>query len=140
MRFFVTHDQLRDKFHHAPDLGSPIPETLANGELEHLANPSLYRERLETFRDKKILPDAYIKEYGKRFRLEMLDPDTTICEGTLSARREARGGAPKKADYNLYNKRTGFNGFFDEDGRQYRTGFITSEKQRNDIKDNGNIM
>lgn len=36
--------QLRDKFHHAPDLDSPIPPALAGGELAHLADPSLYRD------------------------------------------------------------------------------------------------
>lgn len=49
MRFFVPNDQLPDKFHHAPNLDSPIPGTLGEAELARLADPSLYKERLQTF-------------------------------------------------------------------------------------------
>jgi len=41
IRFFAPNEKLRDKFHHAPDLDSPIPGTLGDAELARLANPSL---------------------------------------------------------------------------------------------------
>ena len=52
IKFFALNDQLRDKYHHAPDLDSPISGTLVDGELARLADPSLYRKRLETLRNK----------------------------------------------------------------------------------------
>ena len=95
VRFFALNDQLRDKFHHATDLNSPIPKTLIDGELTRLANPSLHRERLQVFRNKKILPDAYVEQYGQSLRLHVLDPSTRVIEGTLGTHREARGGPPR---------------------------------------------
>ena len=140
IRFFAPNDQLRDKYHHAPDLDSPIPGTLVDGELARLADPILYRERLETFRNKEVLPDAYVEQYGRDIRFHVLDPNTKIIEGTLGANREANGGAPKIEGYHLYNDRTGFNAFFDKNGRRYRTGFETNRSQKIDIKTNSNMM
>ena len=140
IRFFAPNDQLRDKYHHAPDLDSPIPGTLVDGELARLADPSLYRERLETLRNKEVLPDAYVEQYGRDLRLHVLDPDTKIIEGTLGANREVNGGPPKIEGYHFYNDRTGFNGFFDKNGRRYRTGFETNRSQKIDIKTNSNMM
>lgn len=37
------------KYHHVLDLDSPLPVTRSNAELARLVDPSLYRERLETF-------------------------------------------------------------------------------------------
>ena len=119
---------------------SPIPGTLVDGELARLAHPSLYRERLETFRNKEVLPDAYVEQYGRDLRFHALDPDTKIIEGTLGANRETNGGPPKIEGYHLYNDKTGFNSFFDRNGKQYRTGFETNRRQRIDIKTNGNII
>ena len=116
IRFFAPNDQLRDKYNHAPDLDSPIPETLGDGELAHLAYPSLYRERLETFRNKEVLPDVYVEYYGRDLRFHALDPDTQIIKGTLGANHEAKGGPPKIEGYHLYNEKTGFNTFFDKNG------------------------
>ncbi len=140
IRFFAPNDQVWDKYHHAPDLDSPIPGTLVDGELARLADPILYRERLETFRNKEVLPDAYVEQYGRDLRFHVLDPDTKIIEGTLGANREANGGPPKIEGYHLYNDRTGFNGFFDKNGRRYRTGFETNRSQKIDIKTNSNMM
>jgi len=42
IRLFAPNEQLRDKFHHALDLDSPIPGTLGDAELARLSNPSLY--------------------------------------------------------------------------------------------------
>ena len=95
------NDQLRDKYHHAPDLNSPIPGTLGDAELARLSNPSLYRERLETFRNREILPEAYVEQYGRDLRFHVLDPDTKIIEGTLGANLEANGGPPKIEGYHL---------------------------------------
>ena len=117
IRFFAPNDQLRDKYHHAPDLNSPIPGTLGDSELARLADPSLYRERLETFRNREILPEAYVEQYGRDLRLHVLDPDTKIIEGTLGANREANGGPPKIEGYHLYNEKTGFHAFFDKNRR-----------------------
>ena len=112
IRLFAANDQLRDKYHHAPNLDSPIPGTLADGELARLADPSLHRERLEILRDREVLPDAYVKQYGRDLRLHVLDPDTKMIEGTFGVNREANGGPPKTEGYHLYNEKTGFNGFF----------------------------
>ena len=119
IKFFALNDQLRDKYHHAPDLDSPIPGTLAGGELACLADENLYRERLKTFRNKEILPDAYVQQYGRDLRLYIIDPDTKIIKGTLGANCEANGGPPKIEGYHFYNDRTRFNDFFDKNGRRY---------------------
>ena len=103
IRLFATNDQLRDKFHHVPNLDSPIPGTLGDTELARLADPSLYRERLETFRNEEILPEAYVEQYGRDLRLHVLDPNTKIIEGTLGANMEANGGPSKIEGYHLYN-------------------------------------
>ena len=140
IRFFAPNDQLRDKYHHAPDLDSPIPGTLGDTELARLADPSLYRERLETFRNREILPEAYVEQYGRDLRFHVLDPDTKIIKGTLGANREANGGPPKIQGYHLYNDKTGFNAFFDKNRRLYRTGFEANRSQKIDIKTNSNMM
>ena len=140
IRFFAPNNQLRDKFHHAPDLDSPIPGILGDSELARLADPSLYRERLETFRKREILPEAYVEQYGRDLRFHGLDPDTKIIKGTLGLNREANGGPPKIEGYHLYNDRTGFNAFFDKNGKLYRTGFEANTGQRNDIDLNCNMM
>jgi len=64
IRLFAPNEQLRDKFHHAPDLESPIPETLGDSKLVRLSNPSLYRERLETFRNEEILSEVFVEQVG----------------------------------------------------------------------------
>merc|ERR1712222_160621 len=80
----------------------------------------------DQLRNKEVLPDAYVEQYGRDLRLHVLDPDTKIIEGTLGANREVNGGPPKIEGYHFYNDRTGFNGFFDKNGRRYRTGFETN--------------
>ena len=139
-RFFATHDQLRDKFHHARDLGSPIPKKLGKGELTRLANPNLHQERLRTFRNREILPEAFVSMSGRRLRSHVLDGNTKVIKGTLGANREARGGALKIEGYHMYNDKTGLNAFFDKSGKVYRTGFITNKGQKVDLKKNQNIM
>jgi hypothetical protein len=140
LRFFAPNDQLRDKFHHAPDLDSPIPETLGEAELARLSKSGLYRERLETFRNREILPEAYVEQTGRDLRLHALNPDTRIIKGTFGGNREARDGTPKIQGYHLYNDQTGFNAFFDMNGRQYRTGMKASNAQQKDIKQNKNFL
>jgi len=140
IRLFAPNEQLRDKFHHALDLDSPIPGTLGDAKLARLTDPSLYRERLETFRNREILPEAYVEQYGRDLRLHVLNPDTKIIKGTLGANKEANGGPPKIEGYHLYNDKTGFDAFFDKNGRQYRTGMEANRGQKIDIKTNGNIM
>ena len=80
-----------------PFTTTPIPGTLGDAELARLADPSLYRERLETFRNREILPEAYVEQYGRDLRFHGLDPDTKIIKGTLGANREANGGPPHSA-------------------------------------------
>lgn len=140
IRFFAPNVQFRDNYYHAPDLDSPIPGTLVDSELARLADSSLYRERLETFRNKEVLPEAYVEQYGRDLRFHVLDPDTKIIEGTLGTNREENSGPPKIEGYHLYNDRTGFNGFFDKNGRRYRTGFEINKSQEIDLKTNSNIM
>ena len=119
---------------------SPIPGTLGDTELARLADPSLYRERLETFRNREILPEAYVEQYGRDIRFHVLDPDTEIIEGTLGANREANDGPPKIQGYHLYNDKTGFNAFFDKNKKLYRTGFEANRSQKIDIKTNSNMI
>lgn len=107
MKFFVPHDLLADKFHHSPDLNSPIPVTLSDAELRRLSNPKLYRERLEAFRNKEILPKAFIEQTGRDLRLYALDPETTVNRGTFGANREAKGGPPRIEGYHLYDDKIG---------------------------------
>ena len=45
-----------------------------------LANPSLYRERLKTFRNREVLPESYIERYVQEVRRHVLDPDTKILK------------------------------------------------------------
>lgn len=140
IRFFEPMEQLRDKYHHAPAVKSPIPESLGEMELARLSDPKLYRERLETFRNKEILPDAFVEQYGQDIRFHVLNPDTKIIEGTLGANSEKIFGRPKEHGYHLYNDITGVNVFFTKNGRIYRTGFKTNISQQNDLKTNGNMM
>jgi hypothetical protein len=63
-----------------------------------------------------------------------------MIEGTLGANMEANGGPPKIEGYHLYNDKTGFDAFFDKNGRRYRTGMNANAGQRDDIDLNGNIM
>lgn len=85
-QFFAPHDQLRDKFHHARDLGSPIPKKLGKGELNRVSNPNLHQERLKTFRNREILPEAFVSMSGRRLRSHVLDVNTKVIEGTLFAK------------------------------------------------------
>ena len=140
MRFFVSHDLLADKFHHSPDLNSPIPVTLSDTELRRLSNPKLYRERRETFRNKEILPEAFVEQTGRDLRLHALDLETTVIRGTFGANREAKGGPARIEGYHLYNNKTGYNAFFDLGGNRYRTGMQANEAQRADIKENQNFL
>ena len=139
MRFFMRNDQLRDKYYHALDLKLKVPETLADGKLSRLGNSELYEERLRTLRDKTILPEAYVLEYGRKLRLHILDPTTQVIEGTFGKNREMSGGLARIQGYHLYNPNTKFNAFFDQNGRLFRTGFRTNRGQRNDIKTNSNM-
>ena len=140
MRFFASNGQLRGKYHHVPDLDSPIPKTLASSELARLSNPNLYKKRLKTFRNRKILPDAYIEAYARRVRLHILNPSTKMIKGTLGANREKNNGTPKTKGYHFYNDKTGFNGFFNKNEKRYRIGFTANTGQKNDIDTNNNMM
>jgi hypothetical protein len=121
-------------------LNSPIPGTLGNSELDRLKYTSLYRERLKTFRNIEILPEAYVEQYRRDLRLHALDPNTKIIKGTLGANMEANGGPSKIEDYHLYNSNTGLNAFFDENGKRFRTVFKANQGQKNDIDLNGNTI
>ena len=138
-RFFTEHNKVRDKFQHARDLGAPIPRALTKGRLERLANPNLYKERLTTFRDKKILPDAVVSMSAKKIRSHILDPNTRIIEGTYGANRESRTGQAKVEGFHLYNDRTGLNVFFNKADRTYKTGFKLNRNQIVDLKQNKNV-
>ena len=121
-------------------MGSPIPKKLGKGELTRLANPNLHQERLKIFRNREILPEAFVSMSGRRLRSHVLDVNTKVIEGTLGTNREARGGAPKTEGYHLYNDKTGLNVFFDKSEKVYKTGFITNRGQKVDLKKNQNLM
>jgi len=63
-----------------------------------------------------------------------------MIKGTLGANREARNGTPKIEGYHLYNYKTGFDAFFDRNGRRYRTRMKARGDQRNNIKQNKNLL
>ena len=70
-----------------------------------------------------------------------------ICLGVLLIFSNAEPARAKNTDfltevegYHLFNKKTGFNAFFDKNGRRFRTGFKISDRQRRDLKNNSNIM
>jgi len=83
LKLFAENSHLRDKFHHAPDLDSPIPPTLGIQELNRLSNSNLYKERLKVFRNREILPETYVEQFGRDLRFAVLSPDTIIKKGTL---------------------------------------------------------
>lgn len=140
LKLLAENDHLRDKFHHSPDLGSPLPATLSIKELARLSNPSLYEERLETFRNREILPETYVEQYGRDLRFEILSPDTKVKPGTFGANSEAKGRSKKIPGYIAYNDKTNFCAFFEQNGNLYKTGFIANASQQTDIEENSNLM
>lgn len=140
LKLFAENSQLRDKFHHAPALDSPIPPTLGIQELNRLSNSKLYEERLKVFRNEEILPETDVKQLGRDLRFAVLSPDTIIKKGTFGANLEAAGVSKKIPGYIAYNEETGFCAFFEENGGLYKTSFIANRGQRIDIKKNSNLM
>ena len=63
-----------------------------------------------------------------------------MIEGTLGANRESNSGSSKIEGYHFYNEKTGFNAFFDSNGRRFRTGFKANRGQKIDIELNCNMM
>ena len=98
-KFFAPHQPLRDKFHHFYDLNSPISETLGEAEVLRLVDNNLLKERLATFRNRDLLLEAYVEQFGRDLRLHVVDPDTKIIAGTLGANREAAPAAGMQATH-----------------------------------------
>ena len=43
LKLLAENDDLRDKFHHARDVDSPLPHTFSDEKLTRLSNPNLYK-------------------------------------------------------------------------------------------------
>lgn len=147
--FYHPYPQLRDKFHHAPAIGVPIPITLAD-DLADLVRNNNYRKRLGFFRDKEKLPPEYVEVAAIKLREHVIDPDTQVIKGTFGKRREARRRRQMKHDptlrpvphrkgFILYNKKTKLMSFYDSKTRRLVTYFITNAIQQDDILWNHNI-
>jgi hypothetical protein len=139
-RLFAPDSQVQYKFHHALETDSPLPDTLSHAEVNRLSNSSRYEERLETFRNPEILPDAYVRHHARDLRLNVLHSDTKIIEGTLGANLEANGGPTRIEGYHAYNEVTGFSAFFEKYGNRYRTITQPNGGQKQNLKINKNIL
>ena len=98
--FYYPYPQLRDKFHHAPCIGVPIPITLEN-EMDDLAINSNYAKRIQTFRNRQKLPPEYVEVAAIKLREHVIDPDTNVIKGTFGKRQEARRKRALKRDPTL---------------------------------------
>lgn len=65
---FFPDNIIRDKFHHALDLNSPLPPGMTRAELKELAKNHNRKKRLEVFRDRKRLPDQYVRRLAQAYR------------------------------------------------------------------------
>lgn len=99
-----------------------------------------YIERLQTFRNKDILPDAFVEQGAHDITFHVLDPETRIIPGTFGEYQQSRGVGPKLEGYHLYNDRTKFNAFFEGSTMRYHTGMKANQKQQTDIKENHNFL
>lgn len=148
--FYHPYPQVRDKFHHARDIGVPIPITLAD-DFDDLARNNNYRKRLRFFRDKEKLPPEYVEVAAIKLREHVIDPDTQVIRGTFAKRAEARRRRQMKHDptlrplphrkgFILYNKKTKLMSFYDSKTRKLVTYFIADDPQQDDIIWNHNIL
>lgn len=148
--FYHPYPQLRDKFHHAPCIGVPIPITLEN-EMDDLAINSNYAKRIQTFRNRQKLPPEYVEVAAIKLREHVIDPDTYLLKGTLGKRQEARRKRAMKQDptlkplphrkgFLLYNSKTNLVAFYEEKTRRLVTYLIPRQKQIQDIQLNQNIL
>lgn len=148
--FYHPYAQLRDKFHHAPCVGVPIPKTLAN-EIDDLALNANYVRRIKTFRNQQKLPPEYVEVAAIKLREHVIDPDTKVIKGTFGKRREIRRKRAMKRDstlkalphskgFLLYNSKTNLVSFYEGKTRRLVTYFKPSPNQIKDIKSNQNIL
>ena len=105
-----------------------------------MANPGLYKERLQTFCDNDIFPAEFVKASVREIQRHVLNPDTIVIEGTLGKKMSARGKGKIVEGYHLYNEKTGLDFSFDKNGRRYRTGMRLNTGQQKDLKTNGNAL
>ena len=135
--YFYPDNIMRDKFHHALDLNTPLPPGMSRSELKELAKNHNHKKRLEVFRDRNRLPDEYVRQLAQEYRRRGL----LGCKskpGTMGANLQRRGGPPLTRGRHVYNENNGFHMFF-ENG-VFRTGFFLNRFQTIDLKLNDNIM
>lgn len=150
--FYHPYPQLRDKFHHAPSVGVPIPKTLAD-EMDNLAINSNHRKRIKTFRDSQKLPPQYVEVASIKLREHVIDPDTKMIKGTFGKRLEIRRKKkmkrnstlkpfPHRKGFILYNSKTNLVAFYEEKTRRLVTYFDVDPdgNQAKDIISNQNIL
>lgn len=144
VRLFVENDQLRDKFHHAPDLNTKLPKTLSYAELNRLSQGHLHKERIETFRDRDILPEENVVGFGKDLRRHVSHPATILIEGTFGENSDKAGKFKKIEGYHYYNPETGCDAFFDKFpnkyGNKFRTLFTLTDIQENELTQTHNLL
>lgn len=148
--FYHPYPQLRDKFHHAPCVGVPIPITLEN-EMDDLALNSNHARRIKTFRNEQKLPPEYVEVAAIKLREHVIDPDTKVIKGTFGKQREIRSKRERKRGstrkqfrsrkgFLLYNSKTNVVAFYEEKTRVLVTYLKASDKQIRDIQSNQNIL
>jgi hypothetical protein len=148
--FYHPYAQLRDKFHHAPCIGVPIPKTLAN-EINDLALNANYDRRIKTFRNEQKLPPEYVKISAIKLREHVIDPDIQVIKGTFGKRQEIRRkklmkrdstmkALPHRKGFILYNSKTNLVSFYEEKTRKLITYLMPNRNQIKDIKLNQNIL
>jgi hypothetical protein len=131
--FYHPYPQVRDKFHHARDIGVPIPISLVD-DFDKLAKNKNYQKRLKFFRDKKKLPSEYVKVSAIKLREHVIDPKTKVIKGRFGKRAEARRQRKMKRDptlkplphqngFILYNKKTKLMSFYNLKSRKLVTYF-----------------
>ena len=133
--WFAPNKKLRDKFYHAVDLNSPIPETFDFTYLNKLD----YLGKLDYLRNQANLPEIYVQQFGRDLRLHILDPNTKIIPGTWGANFERITGAPQTQGYHFYNNETGIDAFFLKDGNLFRSVMKLNDGQKSDLNNNQNV-
>lgn len=140
-RWFVSNQQIRDKFYHFPDVfGSETSPSLPKKTLKKLETLDgvSYNDRKKVLRSKSILPEKYIKAAGGDLRAVVLDSNTIVKSGTLGKNMESFGIGKSSEGYILYNEKTNTAMFFDSQG--FRTAIRPTRQQINDLRDNNNML
>jgi len=136
MPFFIDEMTARKKIYHAPDFGVELPDNL---DLDYVKSLST-KDRLEYLSNPDILPQECVGEYMKKLGQHLLNPATEIKTGTLGGNGAAKGWNESITGTHTFNKNTRNDVFFADDGFKFHTGMELNPGQRQDLKDNNNIL